>query len=136
MFKAFYLRLTQVFKILSVTITSLIFIQCKSDNTVTEKPALLKASRQAPLGWVYLTIYQDSSFIFTLTGIRSALTKTYPGKVSIEKDSLFFVYADSVPKAGNKAIFNNKAVAFVNGEYPESLNINLIKLNTTDQPDK
>ena len=97
---------------------------CMRSNKRTE---LLKADREAPLGWVYLTIYQDSSFEFIYSGIR--LDKDiYSGKVKIRNDSLLFTYNDSIPKAGKTAVFNNKYVGYIDGDYPEQLNISFSKL--------
>jgi len=90
------------------------------------KSVLLKADREAPLGWVYLTIYQDSTFEFTLTGVR--IRTVFDGKVEIRNDSLFFAYTDSIPKAGKTAVYNDKVVAYIDGEYPERLNINFTEL--------
>lgn len=112
---------------LTIVFASLLLTSCNNTTSRTEKTAILKADREAPLGWVYLTIYQDSTFEFTLTGIRGA-GDIYKGKVEIGKDSLFFAYSDSIPRAGKTAIYNDKAVAYIDGEYPERLNISLTKL--------
>ena len=90
------------------------------------KSVLLKADREAPLGWVYLTIYQDSTFKFTSAGLRDKTV--FDGKVEIRNDSLFFAYTDSIPKAGKTAVYNDKVVGYIDGEYPERLNISLTKL--------
>ncbi len=113
-------------KAIIIIIVSLIVLSCHStSNKQVEKKEILKADREAPLGWVYLTIYKDSTFQFVLTGIRSNDKEIFPGKVRIENDSLFFAYTDSVPKAGNIAIIKNKQVIYINGEYSERLEIDL-----------
>ena len=102
------------------------------ENILTEeissetKSILLKADRETPLGWVYLTIYQDSTFEFTSAGLRSKTV--FDGKVEIRNDSLFFTYTDSIPKAGKTAVYNDKVVGYIDGEYPERLNISLTEL--------
>lgn len=106
----------------SFTITN-----CTNSGTQVENKTLLKADREAPLGWVYLTIYQDSTFEFKLTGIRG-VGDIYKGKVEIGKDSLFFSYDDSIPKAGKTAVYNDKVVAYIDGIYPERVNISMTKL--------
>ncbi|HTO16509.1 MAG TPA: hypothetical protein VLZ83_12110 [Edaphocola sp.] len=112
----------------SLTIFILLLLtNCNNSTSRTEKKPILKADREAPLGWVYLTIYQDSTFEFTLTGIR-ADKDVFKGKVEIRQDSLFFAYSDSIPRAGKTAIFNDKAVAYIDGEYIERLNISLTEL--------
>lgn len=117
----------KTFKTSLAIIVPLLLTSCNNSISRTEKTPILKADREAPLGWVYLTIYQDSTFEFTLTGIR-ADKDVFKGKVDIRNDSLFFAYSDSVPRAGKTAIFNDKAVAYIDGEYPERLNISLTEL--------
>jgi hypothetical protein len=117
----------KVFKVSLVALVSLTITSCNNSSRTTEKPILLKADREAPLGWVYLTIYQDSTFEFTLTGIRG-VGDVYKGKVEIGKDSLFFAYSDSIPRAGKTAVYNDKVVAYIDGEYPERVNISMTKL--------
>lgn len=117
----------RVFKTSLIIFAVLFLTNCNNSTIRKEKTPILKADREAPLGWVYLTIYQDSTFEFTLTGIRGA-DDIYKGKVEIHKDSLFFAYSDSIPRAGKTAIFNDKAVAYIDGEYPERINISLTEL--------
>jgi hypothetical protein len=113
-------------KAIFITIVSLIVLSCqRNSNKQIEKKEILKAGREAPLGWVYLTIYEDSTFQFVLTGIRSNDKEIFSGKVRIVNDSLLFAYTDSIPKAGNTAIIKNKMVIFTNGEYSERLDIGL-----------
>ena len=117
----------KVFKVSLVFLASLTITSCNNSKRTAEKQILLKADREAPLGWVYLTIYQDSTFEFTLTGIRG-VGDVYKGKVEIGKDSLFFAYSESIPRAGKTAVYNDKVVAYIDGEYPERVNISMTKL--------
>lgn len=112
---------------LTMVLTFLFFTGCNSSTNSTAKTPILKADREAPLGWVYLTIHQDSSFEFKLTGIRGD-GDVYKGKVEIKKDSLFFTYSDSIPRAGKTAVYNDKVVAYIDGVYPERVNISMTKL--------
>jgi hypothetical protein len=112
---------------LTIVLSSFFLTSCNNLTMRTEKTPILKADREAPLGWVYLTIYQDSTFEFTLTGIRG-IGDVYKGKVGIGKDSLFFAYSDSIPRAGKTAVYNDKVVAYIDGEYPERVNISMTKL--------
>lgn len=93
---------------------------CYTNKGLNENTLLL-ADREAPLGWVYLKIYNDSTFEFITTGLRNK--NVYPGKVIITEDTLYFNYRDKIPKAGNKAIINNKIVIYTEGEYSERLEI-------------
>ena len=117
----------KAFKVSFVVLASLTITSCDNSSRTIEKPTLLRADREAPLGWVYLTIYQDSTFQFTLTGMRGA-GNVYKGKVEIGKDTLHFTYADSIPKAGKTAVYNDKVVAYIDGEYPERVNISKTEL--------
>ena len=116
----------KVIKQMVFFIILLCLIQCDNKNR-SKKEILLEAGREAQLGWVYLTIYKDSSFRFVYSGLRGD-GDIYNGKVSIKKDSMFFNYSDSIPRAGTKAIYNNKRIAYIDGEYPESLSISESKL--------
>jgi hypothetical protein len=91
-----------------------------------EKTPILLADREAPLGWVYLRIYEDSTFEFISAGLRRKTV--YPGKVIIKNDSLFFHYLDSIPKAGDIAVLKSNVVAYINGSYPERIEIKLNKI--------
>lgn len=119
--------LEKIIKASLVVLASLTVTSCNNSSRTIEKPTLLKANREAPLGWVYLTIYQDSTFEFTLTGIRG-VGDVYKGKAEIGKDSLFFAYSDSIPRAGKTAVYNDKVVVYIDGEYPERVNISMTKL--------
>lgn len=103
----------------------LYLISC-SISSNKQKINILIADREAPLGWVYLKIYSDSSFEFISKGLRDQ--DVYPGVVKIIKDTLHFIYTDSIPRAGKTAIIKKKTVSYIEGEYPESLNIKLNEL--------
>jgi len=117
----------RLLKIMLVAYAAHLMTSCNKPINKNKKTAILKADREASLGWVYLTIYQDSTFEFVLTGIRSD-KDVYTGKVEIRKDSMIFSYADSIPGAGKKAVFDDKTVSYIGGEYPEQLNISLTRL--------
>lgn len=103
----------------------LLFISC-DDNKREEKKAILLADREAPLGWVYLRIYGDSTFEFESRGMRTS--DIFSGKAVITKDTIFFNYNDSIPKAGDKAVYSDKFVAYTNGEYPERVDVKLYNI--------
>lgn len=111
-------------RIFIIIFTLLIFIGCNSsDNKKVEKPEPnLLADREAPLGWVYLRTYPDSSFEFILTGLRDRTI--YLGQYSIKADTIFFDYTDSIPKLNStKAIFKNNTIVYLNGTYGEILGV-------------
>ncbi len=72
---------------------------------------LLLSDREAPLGWIYFTVYKDSTFEYISRGLRER--DTYKGKAIIKKDSIFLKYYDSVPIVGTKVYFTKKYVEFV-----------------------
>ena len=84
------------------------------------------ADREAPLGWVYLRIYEDSTFEFESRGLRTGTI--YPGTIDLKNDTIIFYYADSIPSAGTKAVIGDKRVSYINGEYHESVEIKVNKL--------
>lgn len=52
----------------------------------------------------------------------------YKGNYELKNDTLYFKYNDSIPKAGSKAIIQNGYVSYINGTYPESVQIKLNKI--------
>lgn len=86
----------------------LLFLGCKKEKV--RQPILL-ADREAPLGWLYLRIYADSTFEFESRELERKGT-IYTGHAHITKDSIFFHYNDSVPYAGSKAAYNKKFVSY------------------------
>jgi len=100
-----------------------LLLSCKND-----KKAILLADREAPLGWIYLKIYDDKSFEFISQGmVRDK--NIYQGTYEFKNDTLYFKYKDSIPKAGSKAIINNGFISYLNGSYPESIQIKLNHLS-------
>ena len=98
-----------------------------SERNSKEKEPLLLADREAPLGWIYLRIYKDSTFEFESRGLRTS--KIYSGIANIAIDTIYFDYNDSIPRVGTKAVYSDKFVAYTNGEYPERVGIKLSELN-------
>ncbi len=50
----------------------LLITSCSTENKEKKKELLLQAYREAPLGWIYLRIYQDSTFEFESRGLRTS----------------------------------------------------------------
>jgi 4-amino-4-deoxy-L-arabinose transferase-like glycosyltransferase len=118
--------LTIAYALALLLIASRYYFEERKQNRKIES-AILLADREAPLGWVYLRIFKDSSFEFESRGLERR-GDIYAGKAKITTDSIFFYYKDSIPKAGNKAVYSDKYVAFTNGTYPEKVEISLSKL--------
>jgi hypothetical protein len=72
---------------------------------------LLLSDRQAPLGWIYFTIYKDSTFEYTSRGLSDR--DIYKGKAIIKKDSIFLNYYDSIPIVGKRVFYTKDYVEFV-----------------------
>ena len=98
-------------------------------NKKDKKELLLQADREAPLGWVYLRIYKDSTFEFESRGVRTSTV--YQGKAEINKYQIRFNYTDSIPKAGSLAIYDKNSVYYTNGDYPERVGITVTKLDSS-----
>jgi hypothetical protein len=92
-----------------------------------ERIAVLLADREAPLGWVYLSIYDDNSFEFESRGLERQ-GDFFSGTIELKADTIIFNYKDSIPKAGTKAIIGNGRILFIDGAYPESVEIKLNEL--------
>ena len=107
----------------------LLIISCSIKNKGNEKELLLQADREVSLGWIYLRIYQDSTFEFESRGLRTSTV--YKGKAEIDKYRIGFDYNDSIPKAGNQAIYDKHTVYYTHGEYPEQVGITLSKLDSS-----
>ena len=90
-------------------------------NSDVNKNILLSANREAPMGWVSLKIYEDTTFQFISSGLREDVI--YPGTVKINNDTLYFEYEGKIPKAGKVAVIKNNFVTYIEGTYLESLQI-------------
>ncbi len=93
-----------------------------------EKKAVLLADREAPLGWIYLEMYNDYTFDFISRGVLRD-EDIYSGYYNIESDTIYFKYKDSIPKAGSKAVIKDGFVSYLDGKYPESVEIKLNNIN-------
>lgn len=99
------------------------------------KPVLL-ADREAPMGWVYLRIYENHYFEFEPRGLERK-GNIYHGVVELNNDTLIFHYKDSIPVVGSRAAINKGYVSYFEGDYPESLKIKqneLMELKENDVP--
>ncbi len=105
----------------------LLVIACDHEEKRSTKEPILLADREAPLGWIHLKIYEDSTFEFISSGLRDKTV--YPGTVTIHDDTLEFHYQDSIPKAGTRAVVTDRVVFYIAGEYPEAPEIKLNKLS-------
>ena len=114
-------------RILMVLITLVLTLDaCRQAE---KKETLLLADREAPLGWVYLRVYEDKTFEFESRGLERK-GDIYTGTVEFKNDTLIFKYLDSVPKAGSSAILTKKYVSYLDGAYSERLEIKKNAFNT------
>lgn len=112
--------------LLLLPFSTLFFYGCDNASRGQEKEIVLLADRKAPLGWMYLKIYEDKSFAFISKALRDQTI--YLGTVKVSSDTLHFIYRDSIPNAGMTAIITDKSVSYIEGSYPESLEIKVNKL--------
>lgn len=101
----------------------LVMISCKDD-----KKEVLLADREAPLGWIYLKMYDNKSFEFISQGMLRD-KEVYQGNYELKSDTLYFTYQDSIPKVGSKAIIDGDFVNYLNESYPERVQIKLNHLS-------
>lgn len=99
-----------------------IIVSCKN-----EKKEVLLADREAPLGWVYLKMYDDKSFEFISQGMMRD-KDIYRGNYELKNDTLYFNYKGSIPKAGSKALIEKGFINYINGSYPERVEVKFNKL--------
>lgn len=101
---------------------TVLMISCRHD-----KKEVLLADREAPLGRIYLKMYDDKSFEFISQGMMRD-QDIYSGRYELKSDTLYFKYNDSIPKAGSKAVIDQGFICYIDGSYPESVQIKLNKL--------
>lgn len=110
-----------------------LLVSCSTKKVEEKGAVILLADREAPLGWVYLRIFQDSTFEFESRGLRTK--EVYYGQAEITKNQIIFNYQGNDPKIGDISIYNKYSVYFTNGEYPESLGIKFSKLDSSNYED-
>ena len=82
------------------------------------------ADREAPLGWIYLKMYDDYTFDFISRGVLRD-ENIYSGIYNIKSDTVYFKYKDSIPQAGSMAVIKDGFVIYLNVKYHESVEIKL-----------
>jgi hypothetical protein len=105
-------------QILILIFISSIILSCKRDLI---KDGILMAEREAPIGFNYLRVFKDSTFEFEYRSFPNS--KFHRGKIKIVNDTIFFLYNDSIPAFGNKAIIDGRKLIYTNGNYKEVLEI-------------
>lgn len=113
----------KIFKIIVFPLFIILFFYSCSDKN---DKLILTADREAPLGWIYLNLYDDNSFEFVSKGLRDK--KIYSGNYKIKEDTIYFKYKDSIPTAGNIAVLENGYIRYINGKYHEFVEIKINKL--------
>lgn len=111
-----------------IFIIIVLFFACGPvQRNAEDKIAVLLADREAPLGWVYLRVFEDKSFEFESRGLERQ-GEIFSGTIELITDTIIFNYKDSIPQAGTKAVIGNGRISFIDGEYPESVEIKLNEL--------
>lgn len=111
----------QILCIIFMFITILTFSFCRKEKDMSE--FLLLSDREAPLGWIYFTVYKDSTFEYTSRGLRNE--SVFSGKALITNDTLYLKYNDSIPNVGSKVFYMKDYIQFVelnNSELKTRLN--------------
>lgn len=111
-------------KIFRIFIMNLLVLSAISCSRKSNENVILLADREAPMGWIYLKIYNDNTFEYISKSISDQ--QVFPGTVRISNDTLYFKYSVEIPKAGKTAIINKNYVQYL--ESPELVEIKLNKL--------
>ena len=95
----------------------LIFLPILLSSCVSDKPTktepLLKATREAPLGWVVFKLIDERNFELQNNGIRSENSNTYPGTYLLKNDTLNLTYSIQPEWAGcEQAVIVDKSLLF------------------------
>ncbi|WP_312076145.1 hypothetical protein [Chryseobacterium sp.] len=106
-------------------ITFIFLINCRKESE--QRKEVLLADREAPIDWIYLKMYNNYTFQFISAGIRND-DDMYSETYSLKSDTIYFKYKDSIPNAGSKAVIENGYVNYLDGSYPERIQIKLNKL--------
>jgi hypothetical protein len=127
-FRSLLTRMT-IRSVLSTIFLFALLVCCndRTQESVDSRSPILLADREAPLGWVYLRIYDDSTFEFESRGLERR-GKIYSGEIGMSADTIFFHYKDSIPKAGSTAILRGDYVSYIDGAYRERVQIKLNEL--------
>ena len=88
-------------KILILLIIGLLS-SCNNQKTRDKENPILVAQREAPIGWIWLNLYPDSTFEYITGGARNK--RVYSGNFKINADTIFFDYKDSIPLVGSQAL--------------------------------
>jgi hypothetical protein len=110
-------------RVFQIIILSFLIFSSINCNRKSDENAILLADREAPLGWMYLKVYNDNTFEYISKGF--IFDDTYPGTVRISHDTLYFKYSTEVPKYFGKTAVANKIYV----EYLDSSEFIEIKLN-------
>lgn len=106
----------------------LLVLSLSSCSDKSNKKTLLTADREAPLGWVYLRLYTDTSFEFESRGLERN-GEIFSGNYEVHNDTILFHYFDKVPNVGSLAVIKNNSIGYINGKYQETLEIKSNNLN-------
>ncbi|RIJ47129.1 hypothetical protein D1614_15320 [Maribellus luteus] len=116
-------------KILILLIVGLLS-SCNNQKTSDKENPILVAQREAPIGWIWLNLYPDSTFEYISGGVRNK--RIYTGNFKMNADTILFDYKDSIPFIGSKALISNIHINYLNGKQNERLEIILNDLAPAD----
>ena len=93
----------------------LVILSCSNSKQekTKQKEIIYSARREAPLGWVILDLHPNNEFTFYNNGLR--VINKYPGKYSLNKDTITLNFEDSLPTSRhgcNKAIISENFINF------------------------
>ncbi len=114
--------------ILTIFLFGLLY-SCLDQKANNSQKPILVAQREAPIGWIWLNLYPDSTFEYLSGGKREKIK--YAGNYKIESDTIIFNYTDSIPLVGSKAFISHSDILYLNGRNKEKLNIVINEIKVT-----
>ena len=98
-----------------------------TNNSTNHKPSVvLHASREAPIGWLNLTLFDDSTFVANSLGTRG--DGEYSGTYLRQYDTVFLYYTSKEPQAfGRQLLIKRGRIDFI--DISQTLSIDSLTLN-------
>lgn len=112
-------------KIFRIVLICFVILSTLSCSRKSDENTILLADREAPLGWIYLKIYDDKTFEYISKGL--IIDDVYPGTVKISHDTIYFKYSEETPNQGKIAVINKRYIQYLDSSQFIEIKRNKIK---------
>ncbi|OMP31626.1 hypothetical protein [Mangrovimonas sp. DI 80] len=103
----------------------ILILNCSNNNSQKDnRKFVFKANREAPIGWVYLDLYADSSFDLRF----NRRGKPNSGKYQYIEDTIYLKYDLKQDVYRSKAIINKNNLCFINDSIRKINNVECTEL--------